>query len=58
MRRARWMFGGYLVLISGMVLPIATAGVTLFGTGGSVADDSMVLALPLAEGRPRANWAS
>ena len=49
--RARWMFGGYLVLISGMVLPIATAGVTLFGTGGSVADDSMVLALPLAEGR-------
>lgn len=50
-RRARWMFGGYLVLISGMVLPIATAGVTLFGTGGSVADDSMVLALPLAEGR-------
>jgi Na+/proline symporter len=46
-RRARWMFGGYLVLISGMVLPIATAGVTLFGTGGSVADDSMVLALPL-----------
>lgn len=50
-RRARWMFGGYLVVISGMVLPIATAGVTLFGTGGSVADDSMVLALPLAEGR-------
>ncbi len=50
-RRARWMFGAYLVIISAMVVPIATAGVTLFGTGGSVADDSMVLALPLAEGR-------
>ncbi|MCC7635460.1 hybrid sensor histidine kinase/response regulator [Stenotrophomonas rhizophila] len=50
-RRARWMFGAYLVIISAMVIPIATAGVTLFGTGGSVADDSMVLALPLAEGR-------
>ena len=45
-RRARWMFGGYLVLISAMVLPIATAGVSLFGVGSGVADDSMVLALP------------
>ncbi|MCW4455855.1 hybrid sensor histidine kinase/response regulator [Flavobacterium sp. MXW15] len=50
-RRARWLFGGYLVIISAMVLPIATAGVTLFGASGLVADDAMVLALPLAEGR-------
>ena len=49
-RRARWLFGGYLVLISAMVVPIASAGVALFGGGGQVADDSMVLALPLAEG--------
>ena len=49
-RRARWLFGGYLVLISAMVVPIASAGVALFGGGGQLADDSMVLALPLAQG--------
>ncbi len=32
-RRARWLFGGYLVLISAMVVPIASAGVALFGGG-------------------------
>ena len=36
-RRARWLFGMYLVIISLMVLPIATAGVAMFGNGGSVA---------------------
>lgn len=41
------------VLISAMVLPIATAGISLFGTGSGVADDSMVLALPLAEAATR-----
>ncbi len=50
-RRARWMFGAYLVLISAMVVPIAAAGVALFGAGGPVADDAIVLALPMAEGR-------
>lgn len=50
-RRARWMFGGYLVVISLMVLPIAAAGMALFGNGSAVAADSIVLALPLAEGR-------
>lgn len=50
-RKARWMFGGYLVLISVMVVPIASAGVALFGSHGSVASDTFVLALPLAEGR-------
>ncbi len=50
-RKARWMFGGYLLLISVMVVPIAAAGVALFGSGGDVASDTFVLALPLAEGR-------
>ncbi len=49
-RRARWLFGGYLVLISAMVVPIASAGRALFGGASPVADDAMVLALPLAEG--------
>src|SRR5690554_1252631 len=48
-RRARWMFGAYLVIISVMVLPIASAGVTLFGRDGDVAADSFVLALPLMQ---------
>lgn len=49
-RRARWMFGGYLVIISVMVLPIAVAGAAMFGTGGAVAADTFVLALPLGNG--------
>ncbi|HLM54081.1 MAG TPA: PAS domain-containing hybrid sensor histidine kinase/response regulator [Pseudoxanthomonas sp.] len=49
-RKARWMFGAYLALISVMVVPIAAAGVALFGARGSVAPDSFVLALPLAGG--------
>lgn len=49
-RKARWLFGGYLALFSLMVVPVAAAGASLFG-GTSVADDSYVLALPLAEGR-------
>ncbi|NLC59710.1 MAG: hybrid sensor histidine kinase/response regulator, partial [Gammaproteobacteria bacterium] len=49
-RRARWLFGGYLVLISLMVLPIAAAGASLFADG-SVLADTYVLALPLAEHR-------
>ncbi|MET0327523.1 MAG: PAS domain-containing hybrid sensor histidine kinase/response regulator [Luteimonas sp.] len=47
-RRARWLFGGYLVVICLMVLPIASAGVALFGRSGPVAPDSFVLALPMA----------
>lgn len=49
-RPARWLFGMYLLLISAMVVPIAAAGVALFGAGGSVASDSFVLALPLHTG--------
>lgn len=50
-RRARWLFGGYLVIVSLMVVPIAAAGMALFGQGSGVAPDSFVLALPLAEKR-------
>ena len=49
-RRARWMFGAYLVAISLMVLPIAVAGVARFGSDGAVPADSFVLALPQADG--------
>jgi Na+/proline symporter/signal transduction histidine kinase len=50
-RRARWMFGTYLAVVSLMVLPIASAGLARFAGDGAVAPDSIVLALPLAEGR-------
>lgn len=50
-RRARWLFGLYLVLISAMVLPLAVAGQALFGPAGAIDDDTMVLALPMAEGQ-------
>lgn len=48
-RRARWMFGIYLFIISLMVLPIAAVGVQLFGGSGDVPADSFVLALPLSQ---------
>jgi Na+/proline symporter/signal transduction histidine kinase len=50
-RRARWMFGAYLVIVSLMVVPIASAGMVLFADSPQVAPDSFVLALPLAEQR-------
>ncbi|MGJ4729932.1 NahK/ErcS family hybrid sensor histidine kinase/response regulator [Luteimonas sp. SDU101] len=50
-RRARWMFGAYLVIVTLMVVPIASAGMVLFGNAPHVAPDSFVLALPLAEQR-------
>lgn len=48
-RRARWIFGLYLLIVSLMVLPIAAVGVHLFGANGAVAADSFVLALPLSQ---------
>lgn len=48
-RRARWIFSAYLIIICLMVLPIAAAGAALFGANGSVAPDSFVLALPLSQ---------
>ena len=49
-RKARWLFGIYLVLISVMVVPIAAAGVAMFGGAGGIASDTFVLALPLTAG--------
>ncbi|MFC3550726.1 NahK/ErcS family hybrid sensor histidine kinase/response regulator [Lysobacter cavernae] len=47
LRSARWLFGGYLVLISLLVVPITLAGQSLFA-GSAVSPDTYVLALPLA----------
>ena len=49
LRPARWMFIGYLALVSIMVLPIALAGQALPGADAMSAD-SHVLTLPLAHG--------
>ncbi|QDH71552.1 hybrid sensor histidine kinase/response regulator [Marilutibacter alkalisoli] len=46
-RTARWMFGGYLILISVLVVPITLAGWAVLG-GSGASPDSYVLALPLA----------
>lgn len=48
-RHARWYYGIYLVIISVMVLPIAIAGIHLFGGTSNVTPDSFVLAFPLAQ---------
>lgn len=48
-RRARWLFGAYLVLISLMVFPIAVAGQSVLG-GLAISPDAYVLALPLDRG--------
>ncbi|NLA67597.1 MAG: hybrid sensor histidine kinase/response regulator, partial [Gammaproteobacteria bacterium] len=50
-RRARWMFGGYLILVSLAVLPIAAAGLAMAGTGHGGQADTLVLELPMREGR-------
>lgn len=46
-RRARWLFGAYLVIFSVFVVPITLAGQALLA-GSSVSPDTYVLALPLA----------
>ncbi len=48
-RRARWIFPIYLVLINLFVIPIAMAGLLTF-PGGKVDGDMLVLALPLQAG--------
>ena len=47
LRSARWLFGGYLVLVSLFVLPITLAGTHQLSASG-VSPDTYVLALPLA----------
>jgi len=46
-KRARWLFPLYLVLINLFVVPIALAGLLTFGSG-NVDSDMFVLALPLS----------
>lgn len=48
-RRARWLFPVYLVLINLFVVPIAIAGLLTF-PGGTIDGDMFVLALPLQAG--------
>ena len=48
-KRARWLFPIYLVLINLFVVPIAVAGLLTF-PGGTVDGDMFVLALPLQAG--------
>jgi len=49
LRRARWMFPLYLMIISAMVLPIVSAGVAAAG-GTAVAPDAWLLWLPAMNG--------
>ncbi|WP_296059067.1 hybrid sensor histidine kinase/response regulator [uncultured Amphritea sp.] len=49
LKTARWLFPLYMVLLSLFVLPIATAGMTLFD-GQDINADTFVLMLPLHEG--------
>ncbi|MEH6416290.1 PAS domain-containing hybrid sensor histidine kinase/response regulator [Pseudomonas sp. CGJS7] len=46
LRSARWLFGGYLILISLLVVPITLTGQAMLG-GSGVSPDTYVLALPL-----------
>lgn len=49
LRSARWLFGGYLVVFSALVVPITLAGQSLLA-GSGASPDTYVLALPLALG--------
>jgi Na+/proline symporter/CheY-like chemotaxis protein len=51
LKRAAWLFPLYLVLINLFVVPIALAGLAVFGTNG-VNADTFVISLPLASGSP------
>lgn len=48
LKRARWLFPGYLVLVNLFVLPIAAAGLLLLGP--QVSADLYVLQLPISNG--------
>ena len=51
-RRARWWFGGYLVLLSLVIIPIVAATPPLGAAGANApSPDSLVLWLPLSEGQ-------
>ncbi len=46
LRVARWLFGGYLLLFSLLVVPLSLTGSALFA-GSAVSPDSYVLAMPM-----------
>ncbi len=48
-RRASWLFPLYLVLINLFVVPVAIAGLLIFGQGGTDAD-MYLLSVPLSQG--------
>ena len=51
-RRARWWFAGYLVLLSIVVIPIVAASLPLDAAGRSApSTDALVLWMPLAAGQ-------
>ena len=51
-RRARWWFGGYLVLLSIVVIPIVAASLPLDAAGRSApSTDALVLWIPLRPAR-------
>jgi Na+/proline symporter/signal transduction histidine kinase/CheY-like chemotaxis protein len=51
-RRARWWFGGYLLLLSIVVIPIVAASLPLEAAGrGAPSSDALVLWVPLASGQ-------
>jgi Na+/proline symporter/signal transduction histidine kinase/ActR/RegA family two-component response regulator len=51
-RRARWWFGGYLVLLSIVVIPIVAGSLPLDAAGRSApSNDALVLWIPLAAGQ-------
>jgi Na+/proline symporter/signal transduction histidine kinase len=47
LRKARWLFGTYLMMITVLVVPITLTGHSLFA-GSGVSPDTYVLALPMA----------
>ncbi len=50
-KRARWMFGAYLVVISLMVVPVAVAARAIFGDFAAGGADAIMLTMPLVLGR-------
>ncbi|AWK89893.1 PAS domain-containing hybrid sensor histidine kinase/response regulator [Azospirillum thermophilum] len=48
-RSAVWLYPGYLLALSVLMLPIAVAGLVTFG-GGTVSPDTFMITLPIAAG--------
>ncbi|MDR2872524.1 MAG: hybrid sensor histidine kinase/response regulator [Xanthomonadaceae bacterium] len=48
-RKARWLFSGYLLLVAVLVVPIALACTHVFGSNDGASSDALILAFPLLE---------